>query len=520
MLALPVPTTPDQEARGRKVEGKLVALVRTRVELLACLSRVKDAAGMSQPSADALKLFAGQLSSIASLSDGCAVELMSMFQAAALTAEDKAKAIEFVNEKLQDGTHDESPTDQGKQENHYFEQYLQVDDVDANIVAHPQTTMAVRFQALARVSRKLGMNHLTEAGKARVMAPAFHDSPPEFKYTINSASGNQLFRQFKKLWDKSPMLVGGRDPPQFPPFEQFEAEHPLLYAAAGFAPGTIKPTFDKATQMNINELFGHIPLRSSSMSVRTDAIARPATPARAALEDGRSRAARMSNSVERSLSHSGLESLPGFRWCGFGEPPTSAPTLGQAMGFPPLPSPPQLALPPIGPEAPPVHPGVHPQAAPPAGASQLPQAAPAQQLPQAAPAPQQVGSQLAVPPTPVPTQAQAPKDAGSHVKSMIQKMGNLRHKRDDNVKRKLAYKQPAPPIYKRPTAVTRVKRAAGAAVKRVKARSVDVQETIKVVLARTGLTTFPKSKSFPYMGPGGLEKAKQDAEDWLVSNGV
>ena len=90
-----------------KIEGKLVAFVRTRVELLACLTRVKDAAGMAQPSADTVKMFASQLASMVCLSDGCAIELMQMFEAAGLVDADKKRAIDFVNDKLQDATSDD-----------------------------------------------------------------------------------------------------------------------------------------------------------------------------------------------------------------------------------------------------------------------------------------------------------------------------------------------------------------------------------------------------------------------------
>ena len=91
------------------------------MELLACLARVKDAAGMAQPSADTVKLFTSQLASMVCLSDGCAIELMQMFEVAGLVDADKKRAIDLVNDKLQDSTSDDIvANDKDKQENLYF----------------------------------------------------------------------------------------------------------------------------------------------------------------------------------------------------------------------------------------------------------------------------------------------------------------------------------------------------------------------------------------------------------------
>ena len=50
---------------------------------------------------------------------------------------------------------------------------------------------------------------------------------------------------------------------------------------------------------------------------------------------------------------------------------------------------------------------------------------------------------------------------------------------------------------------------------KVKPRSIHVEASIKSVLARTGLATFPRSKAFPYKNQAGLNKAKKDAKKWL-----
>ena len=54
----------------------------------------------------------------------------------------------------------------------------------------------------------------------------------------------------------------------------------------------------------------------------------------------------------------------------------------------------------------------------------------------------------------------------------------------------------------------------------VKPRSIHVERSIKSVLARTGLPTYPRSKSFSYASTAGLTKARADAKKWLDSMGV
>ena len=53
-----------------------------------------------------------------------------------------------------------------------------------------------------------------------------------------------------------------------------------------------------------------------------------------------------------------------------------------------------------------------------------------------------------------------------------------------------------------------------------KGRSIHVEASVNHVLARTGLDTFPKSKSFPYKTPAGIPAAKKLAEKWLTKMGV
>ena len=81
---------------------------------------------------------------------------------------------------------------------------------------------------------------------------------------------------------------------------------------------------------------------------------------------------------------------------------------------------------------------------------------------------------------------------------------------------------------KRPAAASKVKKTKGKAklagkpkgTRSSKGRSIHVEASVKHVLARTGLDTYPKSKAFPYKTPAGIPAAKKLATKWLTSMGV
>ena len=54
----------------------------------------------------------------------------------------------------------------------------------------------------------------------------------------------------------------------------------------------------------------------------------------------------------------------------------------------------------------------------------------------------------------------------------------------------------------------------------LKPRSVHVEMSRKHVLARTGLTTYPRSKCFPFKSVSGMDAAKRKAEAWLKKAGA
>ena len=73
-------------------------------------------------------------------------------------------------------------------------------------------------------------------------------------------------------------------------------------------------------------------------------------------------------------------------------------------------------------------------------------------------------------------------------------------------------------VQKKPAAA-KGKKPAAAQGKRTK-RSIEVERSVKHVLARTGADTTPKSKSFKYDKDSEVPKAKAAAERWLRSMGV
>jgi hypothetical protein len=197
-------------------------------------------------------------------------------------------------------------------------------------------------------------------------------------------------------------------------------------------------------------------------------------------------------------------------------------------------SPLSLTLPPISHEA--------PLGAPPVGAPQIQTAT--------LPIPKIPEQQIALPQIPEPqppAQIALPQIPGlatqTHVQTMLSQMADLRkHIPEIVVRRMIRGKQPAPNAHKQPAPIagknnkTKKKAAAGGSHKKKAPRAaatgkkkaprkrdrrvIDVQRSISVVLARTGLATFPKSKSISYVGPGGLVRAERAAEEWLVSCGV
>ena len=144
------------------------------------------------------------------------------------------RAIELVDSKVATDTDAAEPDScTEKQDNVFLEEYLQEGDSDAAIVADPHSTRPMRFKALARMARKLGMSYCKEELKARIMAVAFHDGSAEIIDSLDGQQGYSFLQQFKLIMKGAPTRVPGREPLVYPPFHAFEAQHPTTFVVAG-----------------------------------------------------------------------------------------------------------------------------------------------------------------------------------------------------------------------------------------------------------------------------------------------
>ena len=204
--AISLPAAP-MSLSPSKAEAKVMNFVRTRVELLTLLAKNKNEAQMVQPSADALKIVAASLIGIPNISDSCAIELLRLIESAPFTTDNMNTAFGIVNAKIStdtDAAESESSTE--KQDNIYFEEYLQECDLYAEIVANQLSTQTQRFKALARIRRRLGLNHCKEELNARIMAAAFHDCFNGVMATLDGMKGYRCLQGFKAFL-KTPQLT-------------------------------------------------------------------------------------------------------------------------------------------------------------------------------------------------------------------------------------------------------------------------------------------------------------------------
>ena len=211
-----------------KIEAKLVTAFRTRLELLTCLAKYKTGPHeLVQPSADALKQLAAHLAGVTAMSDTCAIELLNMLDKSNLAPDDRIRALDLVNAKVLDTEplDSEASKNDAKQMCPYFTEYLQNEDPDAAMAVSPQSSMTTRFKALARVARKIGLNHATEGTKAGIMAAAFFDRPNHILHELAGPKGYHCLKAFKAYLKVATVQVVGRTPLLFPPFKDLSLIH-------------------------------------------------------------------------------------------------------------------------------------------------------------------------------------------------------------------------------------------------------------------------------------------------------
>ena len=195
-------------------------------------------------------------------------------------------------------------------------------------------------------------------------------------------------------------------------------------------------------------------------------------------------------------------SLPGFRYF-----PPQSPAPHAHSRYPAL-----LDRPTPSPERPPAHSSLPDLLATPAAEA----LAPAHSSLPAVPAPP-AGAELAAAGTEAasePAAAKPPQHGAKSVEEMIAEMNKARGGALTAKAKKGAQKA----LQKKPAAA-KGKKPAAAQGKRTK-RSIEVERSVKHVLARTGADTTPKSKSFKYEKNSEVPKAKAAAERWLKSMGV
>ena len=369
-----------------------------------------------------------------------------------------------------------------------------------------------RLRALAVLARKIGGNHFDEDTKARFTAVAFHDASEADVFCLLGDDGYNFLVKFRQFHASAPVFTPGRFPHVYPTFETFETDHPNLYMAAGYTPGANKSLFSVELQQRIAALGNAIPKRTSNNNVSAAA--------------GAVRARRGgSPQLPRALSRlnlqevDGLQSLPGFTWLGAAQGGSSVSNFGGLRRNSSM-----LALQP-----------------PPAEQQQLASFNEQQQQQQLAQqqlasfnAQQQeqnqepIGAQPQGPQEQPAQGPQQPTTKNASVADMVAAMSNARKTPTKAMKAKAPMKAMKAPT-KAMKAKAPAKAAATAVAKKVKKgkgccrakpKSVHVQSSIQTVLARTGLDTKPKSKSFPYTSQAGLAKAKLAAHAWLKSMGV
>ena len=70
--------------------------------------------------------------------------------------------------------------------------------------------------------------------------------------------GYDLLQKFKFFFSSSVVYVGGRNPLTYPTFGQLASEHPIVFYAASFTPGSDCPLFDADTIKKFALLARHL----------------------------------------------------------------------------------------------------------------------------------------------------------------------------------------------------------------------------------------------------------------------
>ena len=460
-----------------KVLAALVGAVKSRLEYIACLASSSGSLeAMAKASDELLQTFARNMHGIRSLRHEKGKELIDAFQSSNMLQDQKTQCIAIVHAKVSldpAAVAVDDVNEDVKQNNAYVHEYAQASNKMIIAMYSEGADTFVRLRYAAQLARLLGCNHMNERTKARFTALAFPEADLDGQLQLSGQLGYDVLFKFKDYHEKIGELVPGNPVIEFPPFREFESKHPSLFAGAGYEAGSNSCYLSLAEQNVVAQVGAKIPLRETHTMV---------------------------NKTGRHLSAGPKDQQLGL--CGFrlSQPPAIADGLRRSVtaGFE---TPPRM--PALMDHAPPTMPALR-------GLPALPGPDPAQAP--TAPA-------LTVP---APTQANT-----QTVTQMVQAMQGTRPgaKAAAKPKAKAAAKPKAKAaaktIAKKSAAKPKAKAAAKtiSKTKKPKPESVHIDASVSHVLARTGLTTYPKSKAFPYSAPAGIRAARAKAKAWLESMG-
>ena len=344
-----------------------------------------------------------------------------------------------------------------------------------------------RLRCIAMLARKAGCNYPTEETKALMTACAFHDATPEEAMQLAGDLGYNMLCHFKRFFTSTVVVVGGRHPISYPGFETFEAQHTILFSAAGFVPGSRDTLLSEDAIKKVEMIATMIPKRSTNNHVDEPL---PATAGKLAKLEG-------------------ICNLPGFRLCAPQE--RHIQPLQRCHTVPELPVIEDISIPPGQPNANPP---------PNVGHLALTDAPHVDSSNAVVPSNAVVSSNAIVPSTAVVPSTKAANQNDQPKATIAQMIDELKQARGEpRVTKKVALAKAKAKAKTKAKAKAKCAKAKSKNGGRCKTRSVHVEWSVSHVLARTGRDSHPKSKSFPFQNVAGVEAAKKLAWKWLQEVG-
>ena len=162
-----------------------------------------------------------------------------MIDSSALLDAHKGEITTVIQAKVTLGVEPLTAPSYGNQKQQFLEfpNYIQRGQTESNMIVSQKHSALDRLRCIAMLARKAGCNYPTEETKALMTACAFHDATPEVAMLLGGDMGYNMLSHFKRFFNSTVVVVGGRHPISYPGFETFEAQHTVLFSAAGFVPG-------------------------------------------------------------------------------------------------------------------------------------------------------------------------------------------------------------------------------------------------------------------------------------------